>query len=247
MASATVANANPTSMPLTAGAAARAGAGAGRAGAAGGAGAAGFAGAAGAAAGAGAAGAATEAAAAGAGAAGAGILIEGPPAGLGGRLMRTVCFLAAASAGLGGSGAGAGGTGELGSAIGNLLADATEPQKSSQTVYSREHKKTDPLGRNPHDRTLASFPTERRQRRNHGGSDSPLPPACGPNPPRILSRPPSPRRGALTRLQFPPPLRSQRSRRAEARKLGRSNERETGQERTQRRPRSSPETPRDWS
>lgn len=155
MANATVANANPTSMPLTDGAAARAGAGAGRAGAAGGAGAAGLAGAAGAACGAGAAGAAV-AAAAGAGAAGAGILIDGPPAGLGGRLMRTVCFLAAASAGLGGSGAGAGGTGELGSAIGKLLADATEPQKSSQTVYSRERKKKVSRGRN------ATIPGHRR-------------------------------------------------------------------------------------
>lgn len=43
----------------------------------------------------------------------AGILIEGPPAGFGGKLMRTVCFFWAASAGLGGSGAGdgVGGTG----------------------------------------------------------------------------------------------------------------------------------------
>lgn len=38
----------------------------------------------------------------------AGILIEGPPAGFGGKLMRTVCFFWAASAGLGGSGAGDG-------------------------------------------------------------------------------------------------------------------------------------------
>ena len=124
MAKATVANARPTSIPLTAGAAGRAGAGAGRAGAAGAAGAAGLAGAAGAAAGAAAAGAEAAAGAGAAGAAGAGILMEGPPAGFGGRLIRTVCFLAAASAGFGGSGAGAGagvgGTGVLGSAIGKF-------------------------------------------------------------------------------------------------------------------------------
>ena len=57
------------------------------------------------------------------GALGEGILIEGPPAGLGGRLMRTVCFFCIASAGFGGSeaGVGAGGTGEVGSDIGNYL------------------------------------------------------------------------------------------------------------------------------
>ncbi len=128
----TPAKARPTSMPLTP-AAARAGAAAGRAGAAAGAGAAtaaaGFAGAAAAAgaAGAAAAGAAGAAAAGAAGApAGAGILIEGPPAGLGGRVMRTVCFFWAesAAAALGasgaGAGAGAGGTGLVGSDIGEM-------------------------------------------------------------------------------------------------------------------------------
>lgn len=51
-----------------------------------------------------------------AGAAVAGILMDGPPEGLGGRLMRTVCFLAAASAGAG-PGVPAGGIGGLISAI----------------------------------------------------------------------------------------------------------------------------------
>lgn len=65
------------------------------------------------AAGAGAAGAATGAAETGAGAAAAeGTRIEGPPAGLGGRLMRTVCFFwADASAGFWGSAAAGGLTG----------------------------------------------------------------------------------------------------------------------------------------
>jgi len=55
-----------------------------------------------------------------AGAPGAGILIAGPPVGLGGKLMRTVCFFCAASAALGGS-AGVGGVpGFRGSAIGNV-------------------------------------------------------------------------------------------------------------------------------
>ena len=44
-----------------------------------------------------------------AGAAAGGIRIEGPPAGLGGRLILTVCFFWAASAGFGGSGVDAGG------------------------------------------------------------------------------------------------------------------------------------------
>ena len=62
------------------------------------------------------AGTAGAAGAAGAGAAGAaacGILMEGPPAGFGGRLMRTVCFFWDASAGFGGSAPApeAGGTG----------------------------------------------------------------------------------------------------------------------------------------
>jgi len=80
---------------------------------------------------AGAAGVAAGAAAAGAAVLAAGIRIDGPPAGLGGRLIRTVCFFAAASAGFGGSGAaaaagaaagagaegGVGGTGGVGSDI----------------------------------------------------------------------------------------------------------------------------------
>jgi hypothetical protein len=93
---------------------------------------------------AGAAGAATDAFAAAAGAAGAaagaagaaaagaavgaagaaeaeGTRIDGPPAGLGGRLMRTVCFFCDASAALGGSGAGDGGTGGLFSDIGKVF------------------------------------------------------------------------------------------------------------------------------
>jgi hypothetical protein len=74
-----------------------------------------------------AAGVAAGAAAAGAAGLAAGIRIDGPPAGLGGRLIRTVCFFAAASAGFGGSGAaaaagagaegGVGGTGGVGSDI----------------------------------------------------------------------------------------------------------------------------------
>lgn len=138
----TPAKARPTSMPLTP-AAARAGAAAGRAGAAAGAGAAtaaaGFEGAAAAAgaAGAAAAGAAGAAAAGAAGApAGAGILIEGPPAGLGGRVMRTVCFFWAesAAAALGasgaGAGAGAGGTGLVGSDIGEMCRTTLERRLS---------------------------------------------------------------------------------------------------------------------
>lgn len=110
----TVANASPRSTGLTTaaaflGAGAAAGAGLAAAGAAGAGAWARGAGAAGAGAGAGAAGAdgaAAAVAAAGAGAGAAGILIAGPPAGFGGRLMRTVCFFCAASAGLGGSGDG---------------------------------------------------------------------------------------------------------------------------------------------
>ena len=111
MTTSTVAKARPTSKPLTtertaATEAGRAGAGAGAAGLA--AGAAGTA--------RGAAGTATAA-----GAPGTGILMDGPLDGFGGRLMRTVCFFCAASAGLGGSaagaGAGAGGTGAVGSDI----------------------------------------------------------------------------------------------------------------------------------
>jgi len=130
IASSATAKARPTSRPLTpaeragAGRGAAAGFAAGAAGAAAAAGAAvaGLDMAAGAAeageggagrAAAGAAGAAGAAAGAGvdaaAGAAAEGIRIDGPPAGLGGRLMRTVCFFCAASAGLGGSGVGAGG------------------------------------------------------------------------------------------------------------------------------------------
>ena len=72
------------------------------------------------AAGAGAAGAAGAAAETGAGAAAAeGTRIEGPPAGLGGRLMRTVCFFwADASAGFWGSAAAGGLTGGVVSDIG---------------------------------------------------------------------------------------------------------------------------------
>ena len=56
---------------------------------------------------------------AGAGAAAAGTRIDGPPAGFGGRLMRTVCFFwADASAGLGGSAAAGGLTGGVFSDIG---------------------------------------------------------------------------------------------------------------------------------
>jgi hypothetical protein len=75
------------------------------------------------AAGAGAAGAATGAAETGAGAAAAeGTRIEGPPAGLGGRLMRTVCFFwADASAGFWGSAAAGGLTGGVVSDIGFSL------------------------------------------------------------------------------------------------------------------------------
>jgi hypothetical protein len=50
-----------------------------------------------------------------------GTRIDGPPAGLGGRLMRTVCFFCDASAALGGSGAGDGGTGGLFSDIGKIF------------------------------------------------------------------------------------------------------------------------------
>ena len=72
-----------------------------------------------AAAGAGTAGEAGAATGAGAGAAAAGTRIDGPPAGLGGRLMRTVCFFwADASAGLGGSAAAGGLTGGVFSDIG---------------------------------------------------------------------------------------------------------------------------------
>lgn len=68
---------------------------------------------------AGAAGAVTEAGAGAAGAAAAGTRIEGPPAGFGGRLMRTVCFFwADASAGFGGSAAAGGLTGGVFSDIG---------------------------------------------------------------------------------------------------------------------------------
>ena len=75
------------------------------------------------AAGAGAAGAAAGAAETGAGAAAAeGTRIEGPPAGLGGRLMRTVCFFwADASAGFWGSAAAGGLTGGVVSDIGFSL------------------------------------------------------------------------------------------------------------------------------
>ncbi len=106
--------ASPKSIALIAGAAGR-GAGAGLEG--GGAGAAETLGAAGAAAGAlppgvagGGAGIAMVCLAAGAPAAG--ILMAGPPVGLGGKLIRTVCFFCA-SAGFGGSPPGAGGTGVL--------------------------------------------------------------------------------------------------------------------------------------
>jgi hypothetical protein len=87
------------------------------------AGAAGIAGAAGgvAALAAGAAGAAGAAVAAdGATGAAAGTRIEGPPAGFGGRLIRTVCFFWDASAGLGGSEAAGGFTGGVFSDIGIL-------------------------------------------------------------------------------------------------------------------------------
>ena len=76
------------------------------------------------------------------GALGEGILIDGPPAGFGGRLMRTVCFFCVASAALGGSGAGvgAGGTGGVGSDIGIIVCpDAKDAHGASQTVYRREH------------------------------------------------------------------------------------------------------------
>jgi len=109
----TVAKARPRSMGLTATGARLATTGAAGAGfgAAAGADAAAFgagAAAAGAAGADGAAGAAAVAAATEAGAAWEGILIEAPPAGFGGRLIRTVCFFCAASAGFGGSGAGGG-------------------------------------------------------------------------------------------------------------------------------------------
>ena len=65
------------------------------------------------------AGAAGAATGAGDGAAAAGTRMEGPPAGFGGRLMRTVCFFCAeASAALGGSGAAGGVTGGVFSDIG---------------------------------------------------------------------------------------------------------------------------------
>jgi len=73
----------------------------------------------------GAAGAAGVAALAGvaAGAAAAGMRIEGPPAGFGGRLILTVCFFCAASAGFGGSGVGeGGGTGLFSDIMNELLA-----------------------------------------------------------------------------------------------------------------------------
>ena len=69
--------------------------------------------------GAGTAGAAGAATGAGAGAEAAGTRIDGPPAGFGGRLMRTVCFFwADASAGFGGSAAAGGLTGGVVSDIG---------------------------------------------------------------------------------------------------------------------------------
>ncbi len=68
---------------------------------------------------------------------GAGILIDGPPAGFGGRLMRTVCFFWAESAGFGASAAvsGDGGVGEVGSDIGVIFLDAKDGTEASQTVY----------------------------------------------------------------------------------------------------------------
>lgn len=70
------------------------------------------------------AGAAGAATGAGEGAAAAGTRIDGPPAGFGGRLMRTVCFFwAEASGALGGSGAAGGVTGGVFSDIG--LGDQT--------------------------------------------------------------------------------------------------------------------------
>ncbi len=146
MTMATTAKARPRSSPLIA--AGRAAAGAGREGAATGAGAAGLAGreaADGAAGGAGAAAGAAGTAvwAEPTGALGEGILIDGPPAGFGGRLMRTVCFFCVASAALGGSGAGvgAGGTGGVGSDIKEYcLPDAKDAHGASQTVYRRERR-----------------------------------------------------------------------------------------------------------
>ncbi len=111
MPSSATANPNPTSRPLGPDGA-REGAGTGRGEAATGAGRAGVAmaddGAAGAGLGAAGAAGAAVAAAGAAGAAADGIRIEGPPAGFGGRLMRTVCFFCVASAGFGGSEPGAG-------------------------------------------------------------------------------------------------------------------------------------------
>lgn len=70
-------------------------------------------------------------------AAGAGILIDGPPAGFGGRLMRTVCFFWAESVGFGASVAVSidGGVGEVGSDIGVIFLDAKDGAGASQTVY----------------------------------------------------------------------------------------------------------------
>jgi len=61
------------------------------------------------------------AAAGAAGAAAEGTRIDGPPVGLGGKLMRTVCFFWDASAALGGSGVADGGTGGVFSDIGELF------------------------------------------------------------------------------------------------------------------------------
>ena len=122
-----MAKASPMSNPAIA--AGRAAAGlAGAAGALGAAATAGAAGLAGAAAATGAAGAelaegagALAAGAATAGAAAEGTRIDGPPVGLGGKLMRTVCFFWDASAALGGSGVADGGTGGVFSDIGELF------------------------------------------------------------------------------------------------------------------------------